>query len=71
MIKKAVSTDKAPEAIGSYSQAIIAGDFVFISGQIPLNPMTMKVDATDFPSQVEQVIKNLSLIHISEPTRPY
>jgi 2-iminobutanoate/2-iminopropanoate deaminase len=54
-----VSTDKAPAAIGPYSQAIIHGDIVFTSGQIPINPASGNVEAEDITSQTEQVMKNL------------
>jgi len=58
MLKK-VSTDKAPAAIGPYSQAIIHGGVVFTSGQIPINPQSGNVEAQDIASQTEQVMKNL------------
>lgn len=54
-----VSTDKAPAAIGPYSQAIICGDMVFTSGQIPINPASGNVEATTIEGQAEQVMKNL------------
>ena len=56
---KKVSTEKAPAAIGPYSQAIICGDLVFTSGQIPLNPATGEVVNGDITAQAEQVMKNL------------
>ena len=58
MIKK-ISTDKAPAAIGPYSQAIVTGGLVFTSGQIPIVPATGCVEATDIKGQTEQVMKNL------------
>ena len=58
MIKK-VSTEKAPAAIGPYSQAIICGNLVFTSGQIPINPATAAVEAEGITAQAEQVMKNL------------
>jgi 2-iminobutanoate/2-iminopropanoate deaminase len=58
MINK-VSTDKAPKAIGPYSQAIIIDKFVFTSGQIPINPASGNIEAADITSQTEQVMKNL------------
>ena len=61
MLKK-VSTDKAPGAIGPYSQAIICGDMLFTSGQIPINPQTGNIEATDITSQTEQVMKNLGAV---------
>ena len=54
-----VSTDKAPAAIGPYSQAIIHGGIVFTSGQIPINPASGNVEAGDITSQTEEVMKNL------------
>ena len=58
MIEK-ISTEKAPAAIGPYSQAIAAGGFVFTSGQIPINPETGNVEAEGISAQAEQVMKNL------------
>ena len=58
MLKK-VSTEKAPSAIGPYSQAIVTGNLVFTSGQIPINPETSLVDAEGIEAQAEQVMKNL------------
>ena len=57
-----VHTDKAPAAIGPYSQAIIHGDLVFTSGQIPINPATGSVDAVGITEQTEQVMKNLDAV---------
>ena len=56
---KKVSTDKAPAAIGPYSQAIICEDMVFTSGQIPINPSSGNVEATTIEMQAEQVMQNL------------
>ncbi len=61
MLKK-ISTDKAPGAIGPYSQAIICGDMLFTSGQIPINPQTGNIEATDITAQTEQVMKNLGAV---------
>ena len=61
MLKK-VSTDKAPGAIGPYSQAIICGDMLFTSGQIPINPQTGNIEASDITAQTEQVMKNLGAV---------
>ena len=58
MLKK-VSTDKAPAAIGPYSQGIIAGNLFFASGQIPINPATGEIEGTDIVTQTEQVMKNI------------
>lgn len=57
-----VSTDKAPAAIGPYSQAVKAGNLVFTSGQIPLNPENGKVEAVGIAAQTEQVMKNLGAV---------
>ena len=59
---KKVHTDNAPAAIGPYSQAIVHGDMVFTSGQIPINPVTGNVEAEDIVSQTEQVMKNLGAV---------
>ena len=56
---KKIATDKAPQAIGPYSQAVVSGGFVFTSGQIAINPATGNVEATDIVGQTEQVMKNL------------
>ena len=56
---KKVSTEKAPAAIGPYSQAIICGDLVFTSGQIPINPATGEVITGDIREQTERVMLNL------------
>ena len=54
-----VSTDKAPAAIGPYSQATIAGGFLFTAGQIPLDPATMEIVTGDIEPQTRQVMANL------------
>ena len=56
---KKVATDKAPAAIGPYSQAIVCGEMVFTSGQIPINPANGNVEAEGIEAQAEQVMKNL------------
>ena len=61
MLKK-ISTDKAPAAIGPYSQAIMANGFLFTSGQIPINPATGNVDAEGITAQAEQVMINLKAV---------
>ncbi len=61
MIKK-ISTEKAPAAIGPYSQAIVHNDIVFTSGQIPINPETGNVEAVGITDQTEQVMKNLGAV---------
>ena len=57
-----VSTEKAPKAIGPYSQAVAAGDFVFTSGQIPLDPATQQMVAGDIRAQAERVMENLGAV---------
>ena len=59
---KKISTDKAPAAIGPYSQAIVTGGLLYTSGQIPINPATGTVDAEDIVGQTEQVMKNLKAV---------
>ena len=59
---KTVSTEKAPAAIGPYSQAIVCGELVFTSGQIPINPATGNVEAVTIEEQAEQVMKNLGAV---------
>ena len=59
---KTVSTDKAPAAIGPYSQAKIAGGLVFTSGQIPVNPTTGLIEANDVAGQTEQSCKNVAAL---------
>ncbi|HHV30139.1 RidA family protein [Acetivibrio mesophilus] len=54
-----IKTDKAPEAIGPYSQAIVAGSFIYTSGQIPIDPKTGEVVGGEIEEQTEQVLKNL------------
>lgn len=61
MLKK-VYTSNAPEAIGPYSQAIICGNMLFTSGQIPINPATGNVEAEGITAQATQVMKNLSAV---------
>ena len=56
---KKVATDKAPAAIGPYSQAVVCGNMVFTSGQIPINPENGQVEAKTISEQTEQVMKNL------------
>ena len=58
MMKKII-TDKAPAAIGPYSQGIVAGDFFFASGQIPINPATGEIEGADIAAQAELVMKNV------------
>lgn len=64
MNKEAVHSDDAPSAIGSYSQAIRSGQFVFLSGQIPLNPATMKIVEGDFEVRARRVFDNLRAVAV-------
>lgn len=54
-----IATNKAPAAIGPYSQAMVVGNLVFTSGQIAINPASGNIEATDVVGQTEQVMKNL------------
>lgn len=58
-MKEIISTDKAPAAIGPYSQGVKAGGFLFLSGQIALDPKTMTVVEGDAAAQTEQAMKNM------------
>lgn len=60
--KKAIHSKHAPAAIGTYSQAVQAGNLVFLSGQIPLLPDTMEVVDGDFEARARQVFKNLQAV---------
>lgn len=60
--RTAISTDQAPKAIGPYSQAIRKGSFLFLSGQIPLDPATMTIVGASAAEQAEQVMKNLAAV---------
>lgn len=62
MSKRAVKTDDAPAAIGTYSQAVLSGDFAFLSGQIPLDPATMSIVDGDFEARARQVFDNLRAV---------
>lgn len=60
--KKIIATDKAPAAIGTYSQAVQVDSTLYLSGQIPLVPATMEVAGEDFDTQVVQVFENLKSV---------
>ena len=62
MSKTELYTDKAPAAIGTYSQAVRAGRLVFLSGQIPLIPATMEIVEGDFEARAQQVFENLQAV---------
>ena len=57
-----ISTENAPAAIGPYSQAIVAGNMLFASGQIPINPATGNIEAEGIEAQAQQAIKNVGEI---------
>ena len=61
-MKKKIHTDRAPAAIGPYSQAIQAGNTIYISGQIPVNPATGNIDAADIAGQTKQSLENIKAI---------
>jgi reactive intermediate/imine deaminase len=61
-MRKTIHTDQAPAAIGPYSQAVQAGNLVFLSGQVPLNPVTMELVEGDFEAGAHQVFKNLKAV---------
>lgn len=62
MLKKTIKTDKAPSAIGPYSQAVIYKGIVYCSGQIALNPKTMEMVSHDVAAQTKQVMNNIEQI---------
>jgi len=64
MKKQAIHSDGAPSAIGPYSQAIRAGQLVFLSGQIPLDPATMEITGSDFEARARQVFDNLKAVAV-------
>lgn len=61
-MKEIISTDDAPKAIGPYSQAVRSNGFVFVSGQVAIDPATQQVIQGDVAAQTERVLKNLSAI---------
>ena len=61
-MKKTITTDGAPSAIGTYSQAVQHGGLLYVSGQIPLVPATMELVSPDITQQINQVFDNLSAI---------
>ncbi|HET9106094.1 MAG TPA: RidA family protein [Steroidobacteraceae bacterium] len=62
MSRKTIHTERAPQAIGTYSQAVRAGDTVFLSGQIPLDPATKELVAGDIEAEVRRVFENLKAV---------
>jgi len=65
MSRKIITTNKAPSAIGTYSQAVRMDNIVYLSGQIPLDPVTMHIVNGDFRAQISQVFTNLSAVAIA------
>ena len=61
-MRSAVSTDSAPKALGPYSQAIQAGQFLFVSGQVPIDPMTNQLVAGDIADQTRRALQNIGEI---------
>lgn len=61
-MKKIINTESAPAAIGPYSQSILAGNILFVSGQLPIDPETGKFEGNDIKSQTEQSLKNIESI---------
>lgn len=62
MSRENIDTERAPQAIGTYSQAVRAGDTVYISGQIPLDPATMEMVTGNMEQQISRVFENLAAI---------
>jgi 2-iminobutanoate/2-iminopropanoate deaminase len=62
MDKRIISTDKAPSAVGPYSQGVVAGNFLFVSGQLGLDPVTKTLVTSSFEDQVKQAFSNLKSV---------
>ena len=62
MSRQIISTDKAPAAIGPYSQAVLAGDTLYLAGQIPIDPATGQLTDADIKTQTHQVLKNIQAV---------
>ncbi len=62
MATEPISTPDAPDAIGTYSQAVRSGDWVFLSGQIPLEPQTMQMVEGDMRAQIQRIFDNLGAV---------
>ncbi|MGH8199002.1 MAG: RidA family protein [Steroidobacteraceae bacterium] len=62
MSRKVIHTERAPQAIGTYSQAVRAGDTVYLSGQIPLDPDTKELVAGDIEAEIRRVFDNLKAV---------
>lgn len=62
MARRIIQTDAAPQAIGAYSQAVLAGQTLYVSGQIPLVPETMEIDDGDIGAKVRRVFANVQAV---------
>jgi reactive intermediate/imine deaminase len=62
MTRRSIQTDAAPAAIGAYSQAVVAGDTLYVSGQIPLVPATMEIEDGDIAAQIRRVFANVQAV---------
>jgi reactive intermediate/imine deaminase len=62
MNRQIIHTERAPQAIGAYSQAVRVGDTVYLSGQVPFDPATMQIVAGDFEAQARRVFENLKAV---------
>ena len=62
MSRQSIHSERAPQAIGTYSQAVRAGDTVYLSGQVPLDPATTQLVSGDFEAQVRRVFENLKAV---------
>src|SRR6267378_514394 len=62
MSRQTIHTERAPQAIGTYSQAVRAGDTVYLSGQVPLDPATMQLVSGDIEVQIRRVFENLKAV---------
>jgi reactive intermediate/imine deaminase len=62
MSREIIHTERAPQAIGAYSQAVRAGDTVYLSGQVPFDPATMQLVTGDFEAQARRVFENLKAV---------
>ncbi len=59
MPKQVITSDKAPKPIGPYSQAILAGEYIFLSGQLAINPLTGKIEGNDVGEQTRRILENV------------
>ena len=62
MKREIIATDKAPATIGPYSQAVKVGNFIFVSGQIPIDPKTGKIVGNDIMAQTKRVLENIKAV---------